>query len=62
MNHFQRKIWEISKLIPPRDSSKKGTVTRSKARGNPTLAKEIEETSQGPPKLKRKNQQNAAVQ
>ena len=35
--------------IPPRDTSKKGTVTRSQAKNNPILAKEIEETSQGPP-------------
>ena len=46
--------------VPPQDSSKKGTVTRSQARKNPTLAKEIEETSQSPPKPKRKNQENTA--
>ena len=38
--------------IIPRDRSKKGTVTCSQARKNPTLAKEIEETSRGPPKPK----------
>ena len=46
--------------IPPRNTSKKGTVARSQARKNPTLAKEIEETPQGPPKPKRKNQENTA--
>ena len=46
--------------VPPRDSSKKGTVTRSQAGKNPTLAKENEETSRGPPKPKRKNQENTA--
>ena len=40
--------------IPPRESSKKDTITRSQAKKNPTLAKEIEETSQGPLKPKRK--------
>ena len=34
--------------IPPQDASKKGTITGSQAKKNPTLAKEIEETSQGP--------------
>ena len=46
--------------VPSRDSSKKGTITRSQARKNPTLAKETEETSQGPPKPKQKNQENTA--
>ena len=46
--------------VSPRDSRKKGTATRSQARKNPTLAKEIEETSQDPPKPKRKNQENTA--
>ena len=43
--------------IPPRDTSKKGTVTRSQAKNNPILAKEIEENSQGPPKLKQKTRE-----
>ena len=34
--------------IPPRDSSKKSTVTRSQARRNPDLAREIDGISQGP--------------
>ena len=34
--------------VPSRDSSKKGTITRSQARKNPTLANEIEKSSQGP--------------
>ena len=34
--------------IPPRDISKKGTVTRSQTRKNPNLAKEVEESSQVP--------------
>ena len=46
--------------VPRQDSSKKGTVTRSQARKNQTLAKEIEETLQGPPKPKLKNQENTA--
>ena len=46
--------------ILPRDTSEKDTVTRSQARKNPILAKEIEETSQGPPKAKRKSQENTA--
>ena len=33
---------------------------RNITRKNPTLANEIEETSQGPPKPKRKNQENTA--
>ena len=40
--------------IPRRDASKKGTITRSLAKKDPTLAKEIEETSQGPLKPNRK--------
>ena len=43
--------------IPPRDISKKGTVTRSQARKNPILAKEVEEGSQVPLKPKRKTQE-----
>ena len=43
--------------IPPRDTSKKGTVTRSQAKNNPILAKEIKETSQGPPKPKRRTRE-----
>ena len=43
--------------IPPRDTSKKGTVTRSQARKNPSLAKEFEESSQIPLKPKRKTQE-----
>ena len=46
--------------IPPRDTSKKGTVTRSQKRKNPSLAKEVEESSQLPLKPKRKNQENTA--
>ena len=46
--------------ITPRDTSKKGTVTRSQARKNPGLAKEVEESSQLPLKPKRKNQENTA--
>ena len=46
--------------IPPRDTSKKGTVTRSQARKNPSLAKEVEENSQLTLKPKRKNQENTA--
>ena len=46
--------------IPPRNSSKKGTVTRSQARENPSLATEVEESSQLPLKPKRKNQENIA--
>ena len=38
--------------IQSRDTSKKSTVTRSQAKKNPTLAKEIEETSQAPFKPK----------
>ena len=44
--------------VPSRDSSKKGTITRSQAKKNPTLAKEVEESSQLPLKPKRKNQEN----
>ena len=44
--------------IPPRDTSKKGTVTRSQAKSNSILAKEIKETSQGPPKPKQKTREN----
>ena len=44
--------------IPPRDASKKGTITHSQTKKNPTLAKEIEETSQGPLKPKRKTREN----
>ena len=40
--------------IPPRDTSKKGNVTRSRAMKNPTLAEEIKETSQGSHKPKPK--------
>ena len=40
--------------IPPRYSNKKRTVIRSQAWKNPTLAKEMEGTSQGPLKPKRK--------
>ena len=46
--------------IPPRDTSKKSTVTRSQARKNPSLAKEVEEISQLLLKPKRKNQENTA--
>ena len=40
--------------VPPQDTSKKGTVTRSQAKKNPTLAEEIKETSQSmlKPRLK----------
>ena len=44
--------------IPPRDATKRGTVTRSRARKNPTLAKEIEQNWQGSQKPKKKAQQN----
>ena len=43
--------------IPPRDISKKGTVNRSQTRKNPSLAKEVEESSQVPLKPKRKTQE-----
>ena len=43
--------------VPSRDSSKKGTITRSQARKNPSLAKEVEESSQLPLKPKRKTQE-----
>ena len=33
--------------IPSRDTSKKGTVTRSQSRKDPILAREIEKLSQG---------------
>ena len=46
--------------IPPQDTSRKGTVTRSQARKNPSLAKGVEESSQLPLKPKRKNQENTA--
>ena len=46
--------------VPSRDSSKKGTITRSQARKNPTLANEIEKSSQGPLKPEWKNQENTA--
>ena len=40
--------------IQPRDTSKKCTVTRSQARKNLSLAKEVEESCQVPLKPKRK--------
>ena len=43
--------------IPLRDTSEKCTITRSQARNNPILAKEIEETSQGPLKPKRRTRE-----
>ena len=43
--------------IPPRNTSNKGTATRSQAKNNPILAKEIKENSQGPPKLKQKTRE-----
>ena len=43
--------------VPSRDSSKKDTITRSQASKNPTLAKEIEDSSQVPLKPKRKTQE-----
>ena len=43
--------------VPSRDSSKKDTITRSQSSKNPTLAKEIEESSQVPLKPKRKTQE-----
>ena len=46
--------------IPPRDTCKKGTVTRSQARKNPSLAKEVEESFQLPLKPKQKNQEITA--
>ena len=46
--------------IPPRDTSKKGTVTRRQARKNPNLAKEVKESSQLSLETKRKNQENTA--
>ena len=42
------------------DTNKKVTVTRSQARKSPILANEIEETSQGPLKPKRKTLENTA--
>ena len=47
--------------IPPRDTSKKGTVTRSQAKNNQILAKETEETSQGPPKRKQKLEKSLII-
>ena len=44
--------------VPPQETRKKDTITRSQAKKNPTLAEEIKETSQGLPKSKRQNQEN----
>ena len=46
--------------IRPRDTNKKGTLTRSQARKNPILAKEIEETSQGSLKPTQKTLEHSA--
>ena len=43
--------------VRSRGSSKKGTITRNQAKKNPTLAKEVEESSQVPLKPKRKTQE-----
>ena len=43
--------------ISSRDTSIKGTITRSQAKNNRSLAKEIEETSHGPPKPKQKTRE-----
>ena len=43
--------------VPSRDSSKKGTITRSQARKNPTLAKEVKDSSQVPLKPNGKTQE-----
>ena len=44
--------------IPSRDTSKKGTVTRSQSRKDPILAREIEKSSQGPLQTKQKTLRN----
>ena len=44
--------------VPPQDASKKGTITRSQAKKNPTLAEEIRKTSQGLLKPKRKSRED----
>ena len=44
--------------VPPQDASKKGTITRSPAKKNPTLAEEIKKTSQGLLKPKRKSRED----
>ena len=46
-------------LIPPGDNIKNDIITRSQANKNPTLAKEIEQTSQGPLKPKWKTRENS---
>ena len=44
--------------VPPQDTSKKGTITHSQAKKNPTLAEEIKETSQGLLKPKQKTRED----
>ena len=44
--------------VPSRDSSKKGTITRSQAKKNPILGEEIKESSQGLFKPKRKTRED----